>query len=384
VCVPLISPSVFGYTAIRQIIAQKTLTKGMRGHIHVVAAALILAAGLPLSLSAQREAAVDAAGVCARCHETQTARTVETDGHAAELSCDDCHRDRRPGRFGRGHRTIVSCAKHHDMKRHPAHARGQPRSTGNVIRNCITCHEPHGTENLSLVRQTIRARSRLRPVKFDNLSGAAAGGFTDPAALGTGLCEVCHRRTDFYRRNGRGSSHFTESCILCHEHRAGFEVVISEQNCTICHPDKGARFEKTSLHSAEFLCSDCHGELSPEAGAGHRRAPDCGECHTNATHAPPGTEPFPCTQCHDPHGTSNIKLVLDDITTPQGEIRSIAFDSLTGKADGSFASASEPGSGICEVCHTGTAFYRADGKGELHFELSCLPCHRHSAGFNPP
>jgi predicted CXXCH cytochrome family protein len=160
--------------------------------------------------------------------------------------------------------------------------------------------------------------------------------------------------------------------------------VISDQNCTICHASQGARFEKTSLHSAEFLCSDCHTEESPEAGAGHRRVPGCAECHTNGTHAPPGIDAFLCRRCHDPHGTDNTHLVLDEITTSQGQILPIEFNNLTGKADGSFASATRPGSGICEVCHKDTAFYRADGGGLAHFEFSCLPCHRHSVGFSPP
>ena len=355
----------------------------MREHVHVAAAVLLLAAGLPSSLPAGDEAAVDAARVCARCHEAQTASTVETGGHATGLSCNDCHLNRRPGRFGRHHRTVVTCTKHHDMERHPARARSNARRKVAVVRNCITCHQPHGTENLSLVRQEIRVPRGITPVRFDNRSGAAPGGFTDPMVPGTGLCEVCHRRTDFYRQDGRGEPHFTESCITCHDHRAGFEVVISDQNCAICHPDQGASFEKASLHSTEFLCSECHDEISPEAGPGHRRAPACNECHINATHAPPATEPFPCTQCHDPHGTDNMKLVLASIETPEHESSPIDFHNLTGKAEGSFASASAPGSGICEVCHTGTTFYRADGEGAAHFDFSCLPCHRHSAGFSP-
>ena len=41
-------------------------------------------------------------------------------------------------------------------------------------------------------------------------------------------------------------------------------------------------------------------------------------------------------------------------------------------------------SGVCEICHTQTRFYRADGAGQEHFPFSCLPCHLHEAGFAPP
>jgi hypothetical protein len=88
-------------------------------------------------------------------------------------------------------------------------------------------------------------------------------------------------------------------------------------------------------------------------------------------------------QCHDPHGSTNIKLVRETVTTPSGTDRAITFRSLEGLADASFASATAPGSGVCEVCHTTTRHYRADGSGEPHFTYSCLGCHRHNDGFRP-
>lgn len=322
----------------------------------------------------------DDAGICGECHEAEAAQAISTGGHAPGLSCTACHDDRRPGEFGRHHRTVPRCATHHAAETaHP------PRAHAKQARqNCLRCHDVHGSTNLHLVRSTIAVRAfRLRPVRFVNEEGAAPGGFTDPDAPGTGLCEVCHRRTDFFRADGRGKPHFTVRCVACHDHAAGFAPVISDANCTICHADEGARFAKPSLHSTEFACSGCHAEVSPDPGPGHRAITACADCHDSRTHAPPGEVAFPCSQCHDPHGTDNIKLVLDAITTPQGASRPIRFDNLLGRVDGSFASASAPGTGVCEVCHTTTRFYRADGTGAPHFEFSCLPCHLHANGFEP-
>ena len=337
----------------------------------IVAAAAVLAAtgrsGWPES----------GAGLCVQCHESEVALGASTGGHAAGLDCVSCHQDRRPGRIGAGHRSIPRCATHHGEARHPL--RGDAARRPN--RSCLACHDVHGSVNLALIRHDLRVRRRLVDVFFTSEAGHAAGGFTDPERPGKGLCEACHRKTRFYRADGQGEPHFTDSCTLCHSHEASFEFAANDSNCALCHADEAQRFAKPSEHAAAFACSGCHPEAAAEPGPGHRRKPECAECHTNVTHAPPGNPPFPCTQCHDPHGTANTHLVLDVLRTPQGADRPIRFDNLFGRVDGSFTSASMPGTGICEVCHTTTRFYRADGTGEEHFTFSCLPCHLHSTGF---
>jgi hypothetical protein len=250
------------------------------------------------------------------------------------------------------------------------------------IRNCSHCHAVHGSINLALVPEQVRTRGRLVPMRFDSLAGAAPGGFTNPDAPGTGLCEVCHRRTRFYPSNGAGEPHFTETCTACHDHLVGFEPVASDENCGLCHTAEAERFMLPSAHSAAFLCSGCHVAVAPAPGPGHRAIAACADCHDTASHAPGGTA-LPCAQCHEPHGTLNIDLVVDALTTTQGPTVPIRFDNFAGRTDGSFASASDPGTGVCEVCHTTTLYYRADGGGASHFTLSCLPCHRHSDGFAP-
>jgi predicted CXXCH cytochrome family protein len=324
----------------------------------------------------------DDATICVRCHQVAASAAASGAGmgHAPGLDCVSCHEDRRPGEVGRHHRSIPACASHHDEMRHPPRMESRP---GRPTRNCLSCHDVHGSPNLHLVRPTLVRRGRVIPVDFTTEVGAGPGGFTDPAAPGTGLCEVCHRDTDFYTANGRGKPHFSEPCTVCHDHAAGFRPVASDANCAICHGDEAARFAKPSRHSARFACSGCHAEVDPTPGRGHRAVPACTDCHQNATHAPAGYAPLPCTQCHDPHGTDNLNLVADVIRTVQGSDRPIRFDNLLGRADGSFASASTPGSGVCEVCHTTTRHYRADGTGDPHFTFSCLPCHLHSTGFEP-
>jgi predicted CXXCH cytochrome family protein len=208
------------------------------------------------------------------------------------------------------------------------------------------------------------------PIEFLNASGAAPGGFTNPEAPGTGLCEACHRKTEFFRRDGTGAEHFTETCTACHRHEIGFAVVVSDESCAICHTEQGARFEKPSKHSEGLACSDCHAEQSAVIGPGHRATAACADCHANPTHAPAGPPGLACEACHEPHGTDNRTLVVEEIAVPQGGTRPIVFTSISGREDGGFAGESVPGSGLCEVCHTTTRYYRADGTGEAHFTFS--------------
>src|SRR5262249_71703 len=86
----------------------------------------------------------------------------------------------------------------------------------------------------------------------------------------------------------------------------------------------------------------------PTPGPGHRAVEACQTCHAEPqTHAPGGTA-LPCTQCHDPHGSRNINLVRETITTPSGANRPIEFNNLLGPAHRTFptpSAATAPGGG---------------------------------------
>lgn len=159
--------------------------------------------------------------------------------------------------------------------------------------------------------------------------------------------------------------------------------------CTFCHDEVAVPMYTFGGHGGfRVVCQSCHDEdLTPgRVGPDHRNVPQCADCHTKQqTHMDPAAgTPQQCLVCHTPHGSPNIYLVNTDITTPSGYVAPIDFTNLNGKADGSFASASDPGTGVCEVCHATTTHYNSEGTGTPHFTNNCVVCHKHGAAFAPP
>jgi predicted CXXCH cytochrome family protein len=192
-------------------------------------------------------------------------------------------------------------------------------------------------------------------------------------------------------------------------------------SCAFCHRDLAETMTATGGHgSLDLKCQSCHGDLKTGfAECGHRNVPRCLDCHAaQITHHDPAVGGAQqCTHCHTAHGSTNLLLIREQLPlvgegnmtapcvgdadcppslacalpggvcgTPRqtsGCAAEVTFTRLDGVADGGFASASRPGSGLCEVCHTTTRYYRNDGMGEPHFALPCFPCHPHTIGFLP-
>lgn len=157
-------------------------------------------------------------------------------------------------------------------------------------------------------------------------------------------------------------------------------------SCAACHQGIAASLTTNGGHgSLTVKCTLCHEQLAEIPGPGHESVPQCAACHpAQETHFDPAAgTPQQCLVCHTPHGSPNLLLVNRTILTPQGADAPIRFTNLKGRADGSFASVSHPGTGVCEVCHDTTRFYNNTGTGAPHFTFPCYTCHPHGAGFTP-
>jgi predicted CXXCH cytochrome family protein len=166
-------------------------------------------------------------------------------------------------------------------------------------------------------------------------------------------------------------------------------IDVAYGQCAFCHDSVAVPMYLTGGHgSVSVSCEQCHSQnLTPgRVGPDHRSVPVCVDCHTaEMTHMDPAAgTPQECLVCHTPHGSPNLYLVNQEITVPDGNVVGIDFTNLKGKADGSFASATDPGTGLCEVCHATTTVYNSEGDGAPHFTNNCVVCHKHAAAFAPP
>ncbi|HSG99907.1 MAG TPA: hypothetical protein VLB27_07660, partial [candidate division Zixibacteria bacterium] len=110
---------------------------------------------------------------------------------------------------------------------------------------CRTCHTPHKTTNVYLVRDTIQTpNSGPREVILKTLGIGDPYNDPDPTvgdptsgvladsldAVFTGVCEVCHTITSHHTNDGIGNGntqlpanhHDAENCTSCHPHSEGF------------------------------------------------------------------------------------------------------------------------------------------------------------------
>ena len=196
--------------------------------------------------------------------------------------------------------------------------------------------------------RTARIVHRWWPVLF---AGALGAGAQEPAAaappavaeyVGAETCASCHDDVQTtLAATPHGKSRFASlsahGCETCHgpgslhaenpDDPALFPRVDArparEQSaiCTSCHVGDQQRFWNGSTHAVRGLaCTSCHSVHSPMSENAQLRSAtameQCFECHKDTraetwktSHHPIREGRIACADCHNPHGTSTVKLI---------------------------------------------------------------------------
>jgi hypothetical protein len=235
--------------------------------------------------------------------------------------------------------------------------------------NCLTCHTPHGTVNIYMVRDTIQTPSSgNREVIFKTLGIGDPFNDPDPIpgdpnsgvmadssdAVFTGVCEVCHRTTTHHTNDGigEGGSQLPENhndavdCTSCHPHEAGFGVSgggesSGGQACT-CH---NSIFNPMNSSTTSY-----HHQINSNSADYTISSRTCLTCHVDHDIFRP--------DLNVGFGARSRNLRAD-ITTPvvQGDASVLANSDYSSTGTG----------GICLSCHTSTqtkAYTPPDGSTE--------------------
>ena len=283
--------------------------------------------------------------------------------------CDACHNAATFGFTEQGAALCTVC--HRDFVKEGEKA-GEKAIVHAPIDQCTTCHNPHSSDNPTLLVEKIpnlcftchegmpageKPKSVHPPYEVGECFNCHNPHTSPNRALliekPSELCSKCHDTTDsaFQKahlnllekdadclscHNGHFSSNkglilanghppFTEGmCDSCHapsEGQKGVKLVATgTQLCLTCHADIDARLKAKFPHlPATEDCLNCHAphatpnkSLLTETGAKL-----CARCHSDTLTQPQGAKIHPpfsdgqCVQCHNPHGSEFTGILGD-------------------------------------------------------------------------
>jgi DmsE family decaheme c-type cytochrome len=210
-----------------------------------------------------------------------------------------------------GRETCLVChASEGDTYEKSAHHFAMDPRTPAAARACETCHGPG---SLHAAAPNPGAVPMINPAKLAPDAASA-------------LCTSCHKTSAHALWDGSAHEARNLSCTTCHsQHAAKSEVKLLKgstqmETCGTCHRDKIAKLDRSGhmpVREGKMECSTCH---NPHGSTnvrllkiGDSIAETCTSCHADKRgpflweHAPARDG---CVTCHDPHGSSNERMLV--------------------------------------------------------------------------
>ena len=249
-----------------------------------------------------------------------------------------------------GYDRSIAGSKHGQVRdpRTPAAAQG-----------CESCHGPGEAHS--------QDPEKIKPRQFDKISAKAV----------SDTCTTCHNRGPHALWQGSQHEARNVSCVTCHSvhqpksEKAQLKAVNQQQQCVTCHRDKVAKLDRSGhmpVREGKMECSSCH---NPHGSTnvrllkvGNSINEACTTCHAEKRgpylfeHA--GISGDSCATCHDPHGSSNDRML----------VAKLPF--------------------LCQRCHNHTrhpsTIYdgRVTQSSNRLYSRSCVTCHSAIHGSNHP
>jgi len=365
--------------------------------------------------------------VCMSCHAPHFADSDSTTYDQDGITGGDgklLRRTNKPtGTTAQIAQTIEACTGCHKEKMHNGPNIPSPKygTAWGATWSCQTCHQPHRTKNLLLLRSNVDPTGLNKVVDFRSLTGYATNSFAwgTTTSAGQGPCEVCHTQTanpnppynTRFRNTGNADNHHTSdgtACTACHKHSGAFKVT-----CYGCHGDGSRQVVSYWTLAAD---KDKVRAAPPSDATGSMGSPKVGAhvAHVNrdasTTPTPAYANPFYCDQCHfnlipttyagngsppdTNHGNNadNVAFNTTGIATNYGAITNTLWTQApTGTTGGTCANTychgnftpygniktatwNDPTSGACGTCH-GTAVGSPAPAAPHPPNTSCGQCH---------
>jgi predicted CxxxxCH...CXXCH cytochrome family protein len=324
---------------------------------------------------------------CQGCHSTLSAAHTK---HTGSYGCVNCHSTTvtdnttiKPA--GTHMNNAISVAggsfTNVDLPNHTCttscHLSGTPNWTNLASGQCGTCHDA-----TSPLISTNAHSVHFNTVKGPGIAGTVAG------------CQVCHNYSGETThvngtKNMNATFAATGGCSTCHTSAATNWTSAASVTCESCHTTTGGALSQiggvtapnktlaaTKGHgSVGQGCTACHdgsaAHISGTLGDATRLRADrasCSSCHDGGTARTMQTHvdfANTCSACHDPHGTGNSLMVKSTLNGTTVSFSGTDF-------------VNDQGTGVCQACHNGLAYYNKGVQETNHETSNCLECHQHN------